>query len=279
MSDRFVDTNGIRLHYLDNEGEGSVIILMHGLTANAHVFDGLMAAGLGEAGHVLSIDLRGRGGSDQPAEDYTMATHAADIIGFMDALKIDSAIVGGHSFGALLTYYLAANYPERVDRMILIDAAANMHPDTKEMLGPALSRLGKTFASFDDYIEKAKQAPYLTFWDEEMRSYYAADVQQAEDGAVMPVPQLAHMVLAVTGALDEPWLDFIQGTEKPALLINGPGIYTMDAALLPEENARETVDMMQHCRYVKVAGNHQTMLYGQGAGEIVAAIRMFLREG
>lgn len=269
--------NGIRLHYLEFESEGPTLILMHGLTANAHAFDGLMAEGLNQHFHVLSIDLRGRGMSEQPATGYGIADHAADILGLMDALKIESAVIGGHSFGALLTLYLAANHPDRVEKLVLLDAAARMHPNTKEMLGPSLGRLGQTFSSFEAYIEKVKAAPYIDFWDEQMLTYYRADVKQHDDGSVTPVPQPAHMVEAVNGVLGYPWAEYMKAIKQPAILINGPGVYTMETALLPEENAMETVNMMQDCRYVKVPGNHQTMLYGEGAKEIVKAIKSFLK--
>ncbi|MBA2328248.1 MAG: alpha/beta hydrolase [Flavisolibacter sp.] len=274
----FVDTNGISLHYLEYKGSGPTIILMHGLTANAHAFNGLIAEGLAPAFHVISVDLRGRGKSDQPSTGYSMKDHAKDILGLMDTLKISSAIIGGHSFGALLSLYTAANHPERVEKLILIDAAARMHSNTKEMLVPALSRLGQSFSSLDNYIEKVKSAPYLNFWDPQMASYYKADIKDNGNGTVTPVPQLSHMSEAVNGGLEYPWLEYIQNIKQSSLLINGPGVYTLDAALLPEENAMETVNMMQDCLYVKVPGNHQTMLYGKGAKEIVEAIRYFLYE-
>ena len=278
MKDHFVQTNRIRLHYLEFEGGGPTIILMPGLTANAHAFDGLIAAGLSPAFNVLSIDLRGRGESDHPADDYTMATHGKDIIGLLDELKIDKAVIGGHSFGALLTLFIGGNYPERVEKMILLDAAARMHPNTKEMLTPALGRLGQQFPSFEAYIEKVKSAPYMKVWDEQMRTYYKADVTENEDGSVAPIPKLENMMQAVNGGLNEPWLNYIRDIDKPTLLINGPGEYTMGAALLPEENAKETVAMMKKCSYVKVPGNHQTMLYGEGAKAIVQAIKSFLKD-
>jgi pimeloyl-ACP methyl ester carboxylesterase len=274
----YVTVNGIRLHFLDYEGTGPTVILMHGLTANAHAFDGLIEEGLSPTFRVLSIDLRGRGESYQPEQGYSIKDHANDLLGLLDVLHISSAIIGGHSFGALLTLYLAANYPCRVEKLILLDAAARMHPNTKEMLAPALSRLGQCFPSFHAYVEKVKKAPYLHFWDEQMLSYYKADVKENKDGSVMPIPQPAHMSEAVNSVLGYPWMDYIQAIEKPAILINGPGVYTMDAALLPEDNAKETAGLMKNCRYIKVAGNHQTMLYGKGANEIVQAIKSFLKE-
>lgn len=277
MVSKYINTNHIRLHYLDNEVDGPLLVLLHGLTANAHAFDGLMAAGLGKEYRILSIDLRGRGLSDQPESGYTMKEHAADIIGLLDGLPIESAIIAGHSFGAFLGLYLAVYFPDRVQKLILMDAAARMHPDTKEMLGPALSRLEQTFASFDAYLNKVKQAPYLTNWDENMRSYYWADIKNNPDGTVTIRSKLANMMEAVMkGSLGEPWAELIKLLQKPAMLINAPGVYTMGAALLPKELALETVNMMKDCRYVEVTGNHQTMLYGEGAVQIVTAVKTFI---
>jgi pimeloyl-ACP methyl ester carboxylesterase len=271
-------SNNINLHYLHFEGGQPTIILMHGLTANAHAFDGLIAAGLSPAFNVISVDLRGRGESSQPASGYTMADHAADILGLMDELKIEKAVLAGHSFGGFLALYIARFFPGRVDKLILMDAAANMHPNTKEMLGPALSRLDKVFESADAYLEKVKLAPYLHFWDPLMENYYRADIQQNTDGTVSCIPKLSHMMEAVMkGSLGEPWLEYLKEVKHESMLINAPGIYTLGAALLPEENAMETVELMKNCVYVKVPGNHQTMLYGEGAKEIVQVIKHFLK--
>jgi pimeloyl-ACP methyl ester carboxylesterase len=279
MKEGFITANSIRLHYLEFEGYEPSIVFMHGLTANAHAFDGLIKAGLSPAFHVISVDLRGRGLSDAPASGYTMKEHAADIIGLMDALQLEQVILAGHSFGAFLALYLAAYYPEKVSKLILMDAAAKMHPNTREMLGPALGRLGQEFKSLEAYIEKVKTAPYLTDWDEAMHSYYQADIREYENGRVMPIPTLQNMTEAVVkGSLGEPWEDILASVEQPAILINAPGIYTLNAPLLPEENAMETVNLMKNCIYAKVPGNHQTMLYGEGAKEIVQIIHYFLNK-
>jgi pimeloyl-ACP methyl ester carboxylesterase len=274
---QYITTNGIRLHYLDFYGDGPTLVLMHGLTANAHAFDGLIAAGLLKEFRIISVDLRGRGLSEQP-ETYTIPEHAQDIIGLLDFLGIQDALIGGHSFGGLLTFYLAANYPERIKKMILLDAAAKMHPNTREMLTPALSRLGTIFASFYEYLQKVKAAPYNTFWEDSMLSYYEADVETLPDDSVTPRSKIAHIGAAAVAVLSEPWPDYISSIDKPAILINATGTYTMDAPLLPQELALETVNMMQNCTYVCVAGNHQTMLYGEGAQQIVKALTDFLAE-
>ncbi|MBC7888758.1 MAG: alpha/beta hydrolase [Ferruginibacter sp.] len=277
MQSQFIKTNGIKLHYLNYEGGKPTIILMHGLTANAHTFDGLIAAGLSPAFNLVSVDLRGRGLSDQPVTGYTMAEHAKDIVGLLAHLQIEKAVIGGHSYGALLTYYLAVHYPQRIDKMILLDAAARMHENTKEMLIPAMSRIGQTFSSFNAYLEKVKTAPYLTAWDDAMLSYYQADIIENNDGTVTQRSQPRHITEAVTKVLAEPWPEYIKGVAQEAILINGTGAYTLNAPLLPKEYAMETVNIMKRCTYAEVSGNHQTMLYGTGAKQITKAIKSFLK--
>ena len=274
---QFAQTNNINLHYIDHGGEGPKLLLMHGLTANAHAFDGFIGAGLNRHFHLYTVDLRGRGLSDKPESGYTMAAHAEDIAGLLDQLSEGRILLGGHSFGALLSIFIASNYPERVEKLILIDAAARMHPNVKELVGPSMLRLGKRWPSFEDYLEKIKSAPFLTGrWHPDMEGYYRADVYDLPEGGVTTYASLGHISQAIEGALElgEGWLHHIRSVKQPTLLINATDPYGPPdtPAILPKELALETVNMMQDCRYVEVSGNHVTMLYGQGTEESVQAM-------
>ena len=140
--DRYASANGIRIHLLDHLGGEPPIVLLPGITANLHNFDGLIDAGLAPRFRVVGLDLRGRGLSDKPAQGYSIAEHAADVIGVLDALGLDRVVLGGHSFGALLTAYIAARQPERVSHTILIDIALTpADPRVGEAIRPSLERL------------------------------------------------------------------------------------------------------------------------------------------
>ena len=126
---KFVHANGIQLHYLAYPGAGPTLLLLPGLTANAHCFAGLIEAGLAKNRRVLALDLRGRGLSDKPETGYTLSDHAADVIGFLDALNLKTVVPVGHSYGGLLALYLAAHVPEQFPRLVIMDAAkAATHP-------------------------------------------------------------------------------------------------------------------------------------------------------
>lgn len=282
VQDFFVQTNQIQMHYIRFESaypEAETLLLMHGLTANAHAFDGVVLAGLSQKFNVISVDLRGRGLSDKPDADYSMAAHAHDIIGLLDALGLAKIYLGGHSYGSFLSMYLAAHYPERIKKLILMDAAAQMHPDTRNLLKPSLSRLDKVFPSFDAYLATMKEAPYLfEAWDEAMTSYYRADVGDNADGTVQPYAKPQHIEAAIEDPLTLDWENIIRKIPHPALFIHAKGAYGLPGAppLLPEEGALATVHMLANCHYVPVEGNHQTMLYGQGAKQIATQIEQFL---
>lgn len=277
MVDHFIKSNNIDLHFIEHHPKGHpTLVLMHGLTANAHAFDGLLSHGLAKQLRFFSPDLRGRGLSSRPAFRYTLEDHAQDMLGMLDYLNIEKALLGGHSYGGLLSIYIAANYPERVEKVIVLDAAAEMNPHAPAMLGPTLSRLDKHFPSYEAYLTEMKAAPQNTFWDKDMESYFKADAHIKEDGSVHPYPNLSNIIEVATGVAQQPWLQTFGNVKQPTLLINALDDYTMDEPLLPDFKAKETQELMHDCKYVAVNGNHQTMLYSDNAAHIVRAIEQFL---
>ncbi len=268
MKHRYAEVNGIKLHYLDYPGEGEPLLLMPGLTANARSFDGLVAAGLVPALRFLAMDLRGRGLSDKPDTGYSLRAHAEDVIGLLDHLQLDQVVLGGHSFGGLMGFYLAAHYPQRVKRLVVIDAAARMHPQTRQLIQPAIDRLGKPVPSWERYLETIKLMPcFDQWWDPQIESYFHADVEERADGSVISRSRPEAIVEAVENVLAEPWEEKLSRIEQPTLLINATGAYGLAGSppLLPRTEAEESVAMLPQGRYLEVPGNHITMLYGEGA--------------
>jgi pimeloyl-ACP methyl ester carboxylesterase len=276
----FCETNGISLHYLDYPGPGIPLVLAPGITANAHAFDAICAQLVGQR-RIIALDLRGRGLSSAPDSGYTMADHAADLRGLFAALGLEQVVMGGHSFGGFLTLYMAAHNPELITQIVVIDAAIGVAvPRTRELIGPALARLGQPYPSFEAYLALIKAAPYLHgwTWDPAIEAYYQADVRTNADGSVQARSHPAHIGAAMDGVIAEPWRAHLAQITQPALLIHAPGAYGPPGAppIVTTEQAHETVELLPGCQYVSVPGNHQTMLYGAGAQAIAHAIRSFL---
>jgi len=273
----FAKVNGIKLHYLDYPGEGQPIMLTHGLTANAWSLDPL-ASRLSPRFHVVVVDCRGRGLSDKPATGYTLPDIAGDILALMDTFGIKKGIVGGHSSGGLVTMFMAATYPERVSKAIFLDAGIT-HPNAASLLAPTFSRLGKVWPSWDSYLDTMKHATELGGnWNPEIEAYYRADVQISADGTVSRRASTETIQQVMAGQNMVDWLDIFSRVKQPSLLVNAPGPLSPDAssALIPKEQALQTVALLPNCRYVEVPGNHYTMLFNVGVNEVTKAVIEFM---
>lgn len=120
-TDRFFDSDGVRIRYID-QGEGETVVLLHGFALSAEVnwsLTGLLQS-LPEEYRLLALDQRGHGRSDKPHDpkDYGLE-FVEDVIRLLDALEIDRAHVVGYSMGGTIALRLAADHPDRVRSVVL----------------------------------------------------------------------------------------------------------------------------------------------------------------
>jgi pimeloyl-ACP methyl ester carboxylesterase len=124
--DHFLSLCGLRFHYREWSSAGTPLVLLHGLASQSHIFD-LVAPLLARPKpgqtrlSVLAFDQRGHGESAKPDEGYDFETVSRDLRALLDALGIRRTLLAGHSWGGNVGLYFAAQYPERVRGMILID--------------------------------------------------------------------------------------------------------------------------------------------------------------
>ncbi len=251
--DRFIRTNGITIHCLEHDGDEPPLILLPGLTANAHSFGGLVGAGLSPALHVFALDLRGRGLSDRTEGAYSILDHAADVVGLMNSLGIEQAILGGHSFGGMLAYYLGASFPERFPKLVTIDAPAEVDAEIAAQIKPSLDRLGTPVPSWDDYLAAVRAQPYFgDWWDPRIEEYYRADVQDNPDGTVQSRSHAADMQAVVDGTLDFAWPEVVGRVRQPVLVIRATEPYGPPGSppILPESKAKQVIDLLITRRYI-----------------------------
>jgi len=280
--DRYVETNGITLHCVDHGGDGPPLILLPGLNAGAAFFGGLVGAGLSPAVRVLAVDLRGRGLSDHPEEGYSVAETGLDVIGMMSALGIDRAAVGGHSYGGLITYHLAAEHPERVSRAVVIDSPIEVSPTIVDQIGPALQRLELVSPSWEAYLEQVKAMPYYDgWWDADLEEYYRADVVIDDDMTVRSRLDPAKIRQALVGLTEVDFGETASRVAQPVLLMRATEPFGPPGSppILPEDQAKRTVEALADARMAELEGNHITSLFGERAAVAAKAIAAFVAEG
>jgi pimeloyl-ACP methyl ester carboxylesterase len=115
-----VVANGVRLHYLA-AGQGEPVLLLHGYAQTSHMWRPLMAE-LAKTHTVIAPDLRGAGQSAKPPSGYDKKTMAQDIHALAAKLGFARVGVAGHDIGLMVAYAYAAQYPNEVSRIALLDA-------------------------------------------------------------------------------------------------------------------------------------------------------------
>jgi pimeloyl-ACP methyl ester carboxylesterase len=117
-----VNANGIQLHY-QQFGTGPDIVMIHGITGNLAIWHLEIVPALMSDYRITTYDLRGHGYSEVSSTGYTTADHATDLKNLLDALGIERAHIMGHSFGADIALHFTILFPERVNRLVLVEPA------------------------------------------------------------------------------------------------------------------------------------------------------------
>ena len=107
-------------------GEGPPILLIHGITSSSRTWKRVMPR-LAESHTVIAPDLLGHGRSAKPQGDYSLGAYASGVRDLLVALDIPKATVVGHSLGGGIALQFAYQFPERVDRIVLVDSGGIGH--------------------------------------------------------------------------------------------------------------------------------------------------------
>jgi len=259
-----VKGDGVEIQLAIWEGEGKNVLCIHGLTANSRCWDTL-AATLTPKYRLMAMDLRGRGLSDKPPSGYSIAQHAKDVRAILDDLGIDKIAIMGHSLGAIIAMYFGATYPERADRLILIDAGGKVSQEQMEKffagIKPSLDRLGQVFPSFEAYVAPLKQVPFNQSWSAALDTYFRYEIEEVAGGVRSRIrPENIQEEILNNAALDVAPL-YPKITAPVLLLRATEGLLAKDDYLLPKDAADRMVREIPNAMCVDLEGtNHYTIV-------------------
>jgi pimeloyl-ACP methyl ester carboxylesterase len=267
---REVVGNGVTIH-VRSGGAGPAVVLLHGYGETGDMWAPL-AVDLARDHTVIVPDLRGLGLSSKPAGGFDKKTQADDIAGVMTVLNVTQADVVAHDIGNMVAFQFAARYPQRVRRMVLIDAPVPGVGPWEEILknpllwhfrfgGPDMERLvaGRERIYLDRFWNEFSASPNR--FGEEARRHYAE---------LYALPGAMHSGFAQFAAFDQDAVDnrafLAQGRLKmPILAVGGEksfgpmmatvmraagddvteGIVPDSGHWIMEENPRATIELVR----------------------------------
>ncbi len=150
--DHTLSLRGFRLHYVEwGDPARPPLVLLHGITGHARTWDTLAVA-LAADWHVIGLDQRGHGDSEPaPDGDYTVGAMVDDLRAFADAGGLATFSLLGLSMGGRVAMGFAGAHPSRVERLVIVDIAPDIHP-------PGMARIRQMIANAPEAIESEEWA-------------------------------------------------------------------------------------------------------------------------
>lgn len=275
--DKCIAINGLQLHYVEWGSRGNpALVLLHGFQSNAHTWDTFSQA-TADTYHVLALDQRGHGDTSwAPDGNYAAASSVSDIAGFITALHLAPAVVIGHSMGGRHAAMIAAEHPEQVKKVVIVDTAAEF-PATRlaarhQQSAAAAPPPPETFDTFEEVVQNGiKQYPLTP--EVELRHANYHNLYRGADGKWrwrwdINLLQWRRQHPGTPGDL----YTYLRRIQCPTLLIRG-----QRSPLLTPEVAQKMIQALPNGRTVDIANAAHTV-NADNAKEFNAVTAAFLKE-
>jgi pimeloyl-ACP methyl ester carboxylesterase len=181
--ERWMDTGPLRVHYLDWGNAGAApMVLVHGMCASSHCWD-FFADSMKRQFHILAPDQRGHGDSSWSRE-YHLGDYVSDLKNFVDILDLQNIVLIGHSLGGVISTVYAANNPEKVESLVIVDIGPELKEEGLERRNREWPLEPSFFNSVDEvFAHLSRVQPYHS--EKYIRHLLLHDLKQDGEGRIM----------------------------------------------------------------------------------------------
>lgn len=270
VRDIFVEANGLRHHLIARGMPGApVVMMLHGLTQQAHVFDAI-GTKLSGSHHVYCLDVRGRGESAWgPPDGYHMDNYAADLEAVRAALGLERMALVGTSMGGLISMQYAAAHAERVSRLVVNDIGPEIDPAGLSRILTMLTTAREAFTDLKavaKYYREENAQVLAKRSDDEVLEYARWHVRKSDTGVYMWKMDPAVRKPNTTQPAVSPW-DALKAITAPVLVLRGA-----NSDVLSRETVAKMMAALPGTATAEVAGvGHAPSLMEADAAKALAA--------
>jgi pimeloyl-ACP methyl ester carboxylesterase len=232
-------------------GDPPAALLLHGIGNYGRYWD-LFADAIAGRLRLVATDARGHGESGRPADGYAPQEFVADATQVLDALAIERALVVGHSMGGTHAIRLAAAHPDRVERLVIVDAGPEPMREGSERARHLTLGRPDRFASAEEalaYLRRTSPGYSDAVYANRMRWVFREDsggfVWRSSRDALASIMSSAH---------DDLW-DLLRAIRCPVLLVRGTRSNVLSADV-----AERMVRSLANGRLVELDAGHNVPL-------------------
>ncbi len=218
--EKWADIGDLRMRYLDWGGDGPPILALHGLASTGHWYE-LTAALLSNEYRIIAPDQRGHGKTTQAESGYDWPTLASDAAGLMDSLDIDQASVLGHSWGGHVASSLAANRPERVNKLVMIeggflDARLGDEPTWESFSHRVRPR--NVTGNREEFLDRLR-VQLADCWSDDLERIVQTMVYEDEEGQIQDILRPQNHAQVIRTMWDYPPSAVLPSVNCPTLIV------------------------------------------------------------
>ena len=219
-SEHWTDIGDLKVRYLDWGGDGPPLMALHGLASSAHWYD-IVAPLLRDRHRIIAPDQRGHGQTTNAPSGYDWKTLSDDLAGLMNHIGLDQVAVMGHSWGGNVAINLAADYPDRVKRLIMIDGGffdGRVIPGaTWESFSQRLRPRNVT-GDRQEFLERLRNQ-MGAIWNDEIERIVQTMVYEDEQGQILDILRPENQAQVIRAMWDDPASVTLPRIECPTLIV------------------------------------------------------------
>lgn len=254
---RFVETESVRLHYVDWGGDGPPLVLVHATGFHARLWDPY-AGHLRDRFRVIAYDQRGHGDSSRPTNGMDWSPLSEDLFILIEALNIEDCFAAGHSSGGAAVAVCAALHPGSIHRAVLIDPVLRderTHNTTPPLSNPMADRTRRRRAVWESphqFEEAMRRRDAFARWRPEFVTLYTHHGlrRRADRHYELKCPPDVEADMYEHAPRFDPWPALKQIT-IPTLLIRAVGVQPGRGTSPPDAAAR-----IPFCREQSIESSH-----------------------
>jgi pimeloyl-ACP methyl ester carboxylesterase len=271
VSKRFKLRSGEVAAELSGSEDGQLVIGIPGLSANLRSFDVIFSRLDPTTHRMLAFDPRGRGFSDKTAAGtYGWPSHAEDVIEMADDLGAETFDLIGWSMGAWIAMVVAQMAPDRVRRLVLIDAAGRVEDGIKVPVYAGLERLASVFPSREAFMSIVRTLPHYQPWTGDWERLFDYELVDVEGGVRFRVQKEAPLEDERYRLEQDPYRLWTTLT-MPVLLVRAQHeIPPNFGYVLPKDDYVRFLAEVPRAEGVEIEANHYTVGMDPAAAKAMA---------